>query len=99
MMTGQAQTMFLYDLDVSNGTYTPLTGATEVPIDDKGENGEMFAKTVIDGSGTNNYYGPITAQGFPIGFDFDYNGRTMNQFLIGTDGYICLLYTSDAADD
>lgn len=90
MMTGQAQTMFLYDLEVSNGTYTPLTGATEVPIDDMGENGEMFAKTVIDGSGTNNYYGPITAQGFPIGFDFDYNGRTMNQFLIGTDGYIML---------
>lgn len=60
MMTGQAQTMFLYDLDVSNGTYTPLTGATEVPIDDMGENGEMFAKTIIDGSGTNQYYGPIT---------------------------------------
>lgn len=90
MMTGQAQTMFLYDLDVSNGTYTPLTGATEVPIDDMGENGEMFAKTIIDGSGTNQYYGPITEKGFPIGFDFEYNGRTMNQFFIGTDGYIVL---------
>lgn len=82
--------MFLYDLDVSNGTYTPLTGATEVPIDDMGENGEMFAKTIIDGSGTNQYYGPITEKGFPIGFDFEYNGRTMNQFLVSTDGYIVL---------
>lgn len=90
LLTGQAQTMFLYDVDVSNGTYTPVTGGTEVPIDDMGQNGELYSKTIIDGTGTNNYYGPVTAQGFPIGFDFDYNGQTMNQFLISTDGYIML---------
>lgn len=71
---------------MTNGTYQELTGATVIPIEDTGED---FNNIVIDGTGTTNY-DEFTGQGFPIGFDFNYNGQKMNQFMLGSNGYVLL---------
>lgn len=78
--------MIAYDLKVENGTYTELTDGTPVNVE---ETGEEFNGIVIDGDGTSQYY-EFTGKGFPIGFDFNYNGHAMNQFMIATNGYILL---------
>ena len=81
-----AQKMDTYGVQVTNGTYQDLTGATVIPVEDTGED---FNNIVIDGTGTTNY-DEFTGQGYPIGFDFSYNGKKMNQFMVGTNGYILL---------
>lgn len=86
LASADAQRMQTYGVQVTNGTYQELTGATVIPVEDTGED---FNNIVIDGTGTTNY-DEFTGQGFPIGFDFDYNGQKMNQFMLGTNGYVLL---------
>ncbi len=81
-----AQRMQTYGVQVTSGTYQELTGATTIPVEDTGED---FNNIVIDGTGTGNY-DEFTGQGFPIGFDFEYNGKKVNQFAPSTNGYVIL---------
>ena len=84
--TATAQNMDTYGVNVTNGEYKDVTDGTAIPTE---YSGEEFGKVVIDGSGTSNF-DEFTGQGYPIGFDFDYNGKKMNQFMVGTDGYVLL---------
>lgn len=81
-----AQKMIAYDMQISNTPYEEITDGNALTIEDMEKD---FTGIVYDGSGAANY-SSFTAAGFPIGFDFSYNGQTMNQFLIASDGYIIL---------
>lgn len=86
LAAASAQRMMTYDVKVSNGTYQELADGTAITVEDTGED---FNNIVIDGSGTGNY-DEFTGTGYPIGFDFEYNGKKVNQFMVGTNGYILL---------
>lgn len=79
-----AQKMMAYDMKVTNGTYQEVTDGTVIPVT---ETGKEYNNLVIDGTGTANY-DEFTGKGHPIGFDFSYNGKKVNQFMVGTNGYL-----------
>ncbi len=83
-----AQSMIGYNLKTTQTTLNPITDGTTVDV---GYSAAEFAKLVMDGDGNANVIAlePGT-QGYPIGFDFPFNGKKMNQFAIGTDGQIFL---------
>ena len=76
-----------YDATVTEGTYTPLSGATVVPTSSL--SGTDLSTVVFSGDNTANT-SAVTAQGYPIGFDFKFNNQLMNQFFIGAHGYLVL---------
>jgi hypothetical protein len=82
-----AQVTMSYDATVSQGTYTPLSGATVVPTSSL--SGTDLSTVVFSGDNTANT-AAVTAQGYPIGFDFKFDNKLMNQFFIGAHGYLVL---------
>ena len=85
--TASAQVTMSYDATVTEGTYTPLSGATVVPTSSL--SGTDLSTVVFSGDNTANT-SAVTAQGYPIGFDFKFNNQLMNQFFIGAHGYLVL---------
>lgn len=85
--TSQAQSMIAYGFETTNSPLTLVTDGTNVPVDYTGED---FSGLVITGDGELNSEAVTSGQGFPIGFNFNYDGKEMNQFAIGTDGAIYL---------
>lgn len=83
----QAQVISAYTAEVTQGTYTAITGG--VAMDTTGmyvEDG-MIEKAWYPNTVSN---GVTSEAGFPIGFDFEFNDILCNQFVIGTHGYIAL---------
>ncbi len=92
-----AQVTQSYDPVVKNGTYTPITGGTVVtPKADSLAFGDGYYV-----KGDSVYTSKFTDQGYPIGFDFKFNNKLMNQFAIAAHGFIVLgkdSVSSTAAD-
>ncbi len=85
--TAQAQ-MFAWEVQATKADYTDITGGTVLDL--QGTVGEDFANLLIDSDGELYFNAAEDAKAFPIGFDFNYNSKTMKYFLIGTDGEILL---------
>lgn len=83
-----AQSMIAYGFETTNSPLTVVTDGTVVPVDYTGED---FSGIVITGDGELNSSAiEAGTEGFPIGFNFNFDGKDMNQFAIGTDGIIFL---------
>lgn len=54
-------------------------------LDLQGNTGKDLSGLMIDADGNMEFNSVEDAKGFPIGFDFRYNGQKMKYFLIGTD--------------
>ncbi len=83
----QAQVTMSYDATVSEGTYTELASPVVVPLGNV--SGSDLNTVVFSGDNTANT-AAVTAQGYPIGFDFKFDNKLMNQFFIGAHGYLVL---------
>lgn len=81
-----AQTTMSYDATVKQGSYEEITDGTAVPL---GGMTTRIDTAVFDGTGT-PHVEAFSAEGYPIGFDFKFNGKLMKQFLIGGRGYLAL---------
>ncbi len=72
---------------------------TPTVIDLQGTVGGDFSGLMIDADGNMEFNSVEDAKGFPIGFDFRYNGQKMNYFLVGTDLEIQLSPTETISTD
>ena len=87
-LAAEAQSMIAYNLKTTNSALVPITDGTSVPVD---YTGAEFSKLIIDGDGNANFNAiEAGTQGYPIGFNFTFDGKQMNQFGIGTDGTLYL---------
>lgn len=75
-----------YGAEVSQGTYRTLTGGNVIPL---GVSGTAFDKVVYDKTNTPNT-SAFTGEGYPIGFDFKFDNKLMNQFFVGSHGFLAL---------
>lgn len=66
---------------------------TPTVVDLQGTVKEDLKGLIIDADGNLEFNSVEDAKGFPIGFDFGFNGQVMKYFLIGTDGEIQLSAT------
>ena len=83
----QAQVISAYTAEVTQGTYTAITGGVAMDTTGMYEEDAMIEKAWYPNAVSNG----LTAEaGFPIGFDFEFNDILCNQFVIGTHGYIAL---------
>jgi hypothetical protein len=73
----------LYTFSQSNGTYTPITGGTV--LGSTASDDERFVDPATPAGGFTT-----TGVGFPIGFNFTYNGQTFDRFAINANGWISL---------
>jgi hypothetical protein len=72
-----------YTFSQSNGTYTPIAGGTvlgNTTTDD-----QRFLDPAVPTGGSS-----FTGVGFPIGFDFTYNGVVYDRFAVNANGWISL---------
>ncbi len=75
-----------YEAEVVQGAYVPITDGQVVPL---GVSGTDFDNVVYDKTNTPNDL-TVNAEGYPIGFDFKYDNQLMNQFFIGSHGFLVL---------
>lgn len=81
-----AQVTTAYDVKSSAGTYEEITGGTVIGA---GVKGADYAEKVFDRDGHAIATDTVT-QGFPIGFDFKFDNKQMNQFAVSSTGYLLL---------
>ena len=72
-----------YAFSQSNGTYTAITGGTV--LGNTASDDERFVDPAVPLGGTVN-----TGVGFPIGFNFTFNGFVYDRFAVNTNGWISL---------
>ena len=72
---------------------------TPTTIDLQGFVGKDLSGIMIDANGNLEYNSVTNAKGFPIGFEFRYNGQRMTHFLIGGDLEIQLSPTQAISTD
>lgn len=71
-----------YGFVQSSGTYTPITGGTVL--------GTTANDDQVFNNSTTGASGPVSNTGFPIGFNFTYNGTSYDKFAVSSNGYIVL---------
>ena len=81
-----AQVTSVYDVAGSVGTYNEITGGTVLTGLPAGED---LNEKVFDGTGK-PLSGKYTVLGLPIGFDFKFNNKLMDRFVIASNGYLML---------
>ena len=82
-----AQVTQSYDTKVMiGGTYTPITDGTVVNL----KSDSIDISNAVYTKDDTEYTKQFTAQGYPIGFDFKFNNKLMNQFAIAAHGFIVL---------
>lgn len=94
-----AQSMAGYTLDATIGTYEEITDGTVIPfvLEDSASMASFADSTlwlelddyVFIGDSV-AYTSDFVAQGMPIGFDFEFDGEMMNQFVFAPNGHIIL---------
>ncbi|MFN4007018.1 MAG: T9SS type A sorting domain-containing protein [Chitinophagaceae bacterium] len=77
-----AQLVNLYSFSQNNGTYTGITGGNVL--------GSNTSDDEVFNNNTAGAFGPVTDIGFPIGFNFSYNGQTFDRFAVCYNGFIVL---------
>ena len=88
-LTAEAQVQ-MYTVKTTHEPYVELIDATVIasPADDEELLGTYWGGIVV---GNDYYYNEFEdEEGLPIGFDFNFGGETMNQFMVGTDGIVFL---------
>ena len=78
-----------YGFSQESTTYSPITGGTAMvllPTATAAWDSQIFHTNVNGDAGFTNQIGA----GFPIGFNFNYNGQVFDRFSIGMDGFIKL---------
>ncbi len=87
VLSASAQ-MFAYEVSTTTSDYQEITNGI---VADLGDNtGTDLSKLLLDNDGNANVRTAEDVKAFPIGFDLNYNSKTMKYFLIGTDGEIVL---------
>lgn len=86
LLTAQAQPTAFYDVKASTGSYDEISGGTVVG---SALSANAFNSVVFDKTNTANT-NQVTAEGYPIGFNFKFNNIQMNQFMVASNGYILL---------
>jgi len=76
-----------YNFSVSSGTYTPITGGTL--LGNTSTDDQHFVDPAIPAGGA-----ATTGPGFPIGFDFVFDGVTYDRLAINANGWISLGHSS-----
>ncbi len=71
-----------YNFTSTTGTFTAITGGTVL--------GTTANDEQVFNNNTSGETGPQTDIGFPIGFDFYYNGAIYERFAVNTNGWIIL---------
>jgi len=77
----------VYTFDQTIGTFIPITGGTILGTTTSDD--QYFIDPAVPQGGTTK-----TGPGFPIGFNFDYNGYTFDVFGINNNGWMALGQTS-----
>ncbi|MBQ5775690.1 MAG: fibronectin type III domain-containing protein [Bacteroidaceae bacterium] len=85
----QAQVISAYTAQVSQGTYTEITGGFAVDTVGLYDEYDASVKSVA-WNPAGLFEETTTAAGFEIGFDFEFNDVLCNQFFISPFGYIVL---------
>lgn len=86
----KAQTVSNYSFSQSSGTYTPITGGTNMVLL---SNATSAWDSQFFHNGTGGVNGTTAAgtfAAFPIGFNFNYNGTVYDGFYMSTDGALRL---------
>ena len=88
----QAQVISGYEFKATAGTYTEITDGTVMTTEgldglDENEDSRFRYKAWYPDAIASE---STTLPGFPIGFDFEFNDKMMNQFAISTSGFIAL---------
>lgn len=73
-----------YSFAQSSGTYTAITGGT-ILGDTTSDDQRFVDPSALSGSTTT-----LTGVGFPIGFNFSYNGEVFDRFAVNNNGWISL---------
>ncbi|MBQ5856681.1 MAG: fibronectin type III domain-containing protein [Bacteroidales bacterium] len=91
-----AQAIYGYGFSINEESYTALTDATVIAsgtdealktiVDEYGDEVNNFVNKLILPSGV--FTEEVTAAGYPIGFDFNFNEKTFTSFGIATNGAI-----------
>lgn len=96
---GASAQMIAYDVATSTTDFNEVTGGTVIDL--QGTTGSDLSKTVLvndkDESIIFNAAEDVSA--FPIGFNFSYNGKDMQYFLLGGDGEVILSTESTVSTD
>lgn len=86
-VVAQAQVISAYTVEASEGTYVEISDGTAMDTTGMSVDDAMNEK-VWHSNGVASVAG--TYQGFPIGFDFEFNDNLFNKFIIGSNGYVAL---------
>ncbi|MBQ9667396.1 MAG: fibronectin type III domain-containing protein [Prevotella sp.] len=87
VLSASAQ-MFAYKVETTTTAYEDITNG--IVVDLGGNAGSELSGLMLDADGNANFNTAEDVKAFPIGFDLNYNSKTMKYFLIGTDGEILL---------
>lgn len=85
-VSAAAQVTMAYDVKGSVGTYEEINDGIVIGA---GVKGADYAEKVFDRDGHAIATDTVT-QGIPIGFDFKFNNKLMNQFAVSSTGYLLL---------
>jgi hypothetical protein len=85
-----------YTYSANAGTYTEITGGLSL-----GTESSAVTSVYADGTTTpatsNNYYWQVAGAGFPIGFNFNYNGQNFDRLGVSGTGWIALGKSANGA--
>lgn len=92
----QAQ-VIAYDVLTTTTAYEDISGGTVIDL--QGYVGTDLSKVLFDNDGNANFNDADDVAAFPIGFDFDYDGKTMKYFVLTGDGAVLLSQTKTVSTD
>lgn len=87
VLLARAQVIQYYGEETSQGSFTPITGGTEL-YSAATEAGETVADVLYDGTAAQKE--TVSGSGISLGFTFPYGNLQATQFVVGPQGYLIL---------